>query len=85
MAVNKECCLLACDTLQPNRDFQSRRKKNPAALISAHGIVYPKYADSMFLQYHDKFLSGYIASHAGKRFSSFRQTKNSIAFREHVT
>jgi len=27
MAVNEECCLLACDILQPNRDLPKLKKK----------------------------------------------------------
>ena len=40
MAVNEECCLLASDILQPNRDLLKSQEK-AAALFSAHSVVLP--------------------------------------------
>ena len=33
MAVNEECCLLACDILQLNRDLPKLQKKNPCCSV----------------------------------------------------
>jgi hypothetical protein len=84
MDVNEECFLLACDILQSNRDLLKLQKK-PSAPFQHRVLFYPKYAGGRFLQYPDKFLSRYMATHGGRYFCSIRWPKSSIAFRGHVT